>query len=71
MEVQVFETFDDMSKSAQRTFFEHFSADDWSYLVVSESREAAMARAKELHPHACDTQFAEIDNETWVVTYHS
>ena len=52
-------------------FYNNFTPDDWSYIVIAYDKDTVIKTAETLHPTAIDVSVVKIGEEFWAVTYHS
>ena len=69
--VDVFTDLKSMKPDRLEKFYRHFRTDDWSYIVITTDESAARLTANVLDWTAVDSIYCKIDDEHWVVTYHS
>ena len=70
-DITVIESHCEFNDRVSEIFYNNFSPDDWSFIIIADDKDIAIKKAKSLHIHAIDIQVAKIGNEFWVVTYHS
>lgn len=70
MAIRICEGYTDpMFEEVRDQFYNHFTPDDWDYIIVGPTKWGVEMIAEKLM--VCDYQIEKIGNEWFAVTYHS
>lgn len=70
MAIRICEGYEDpMFEEVKDKFYNHFTPDDWDYIIIGPTFWRVQILAEKLM--ICDYQIEKVDGEWMAVTYHS